>query len=252
MSHSISNTYGSARVYLVIDQRRSDLSDVSTRRVLANLQDNLVQLDWNYSCSSGGFSQATAVAKIQRDTYLRRQLENRNYSTAFIYYAPPETEGAVLMSDYDSYEDEFLLWSGFVSSAETNPRSDQVTFQMIGLGDVNAGSASYTGFTLGNDTVEDVAESFGIAWAHNSWIMATDGTANKVMSDGALDRKIYYNQNRAEVKTHIKNLAEYLGGHPRVAWGIRNKGGADDRGEFYFSMVADPEREQTSTDSEVL
>jgi hypothetical protein len=257
MSHSISNSYGTGRVYLVIDQKRTDMADANTRRVLINLQDNLESLGWTYACSSGGFSTATAIAKVERDGYVRRQLEAGNYSTAYIYYAPPETEGAVLMSDYDSNESDFLLWMGIVSNVIINPRTDEVTFEFQGLGDMaSRGTADYENAPTSwssIDTAEEWATAFGSAIGLlNPWVIPSSmPTANRrIMSDGSMERKLFYFEGRSTMDTHLNNVAETLGGHPRVAWGLVNAGGAEDKAQLYFSLVADPMREQTSSDSE--
>tara|TARA_R110002012_G_scaffold64498_1_gene169598 strand:- start:2536 stop:5016 length:2481 start_codon:yes stop_codon:yes gene_type:complete len=257
MSHSISNSYGTGRVYLVIDQKRTDMADANTRRVLVNLQDNIESLEWTYACSSGGFSTATAVAKVDRDTYVRRQIEAGNYSTAYIYFAPPETEGAVLISEYDSNESDFLMWMGVVSNVIVNPRTDDVTFEFQGLGDMaSRGTADYESASISwssIDTAEEWVTIFGSAIGLlNPWVIPTSlPTASKrIMSDGSMKRKLFYFEGRSTLDTHINNVADLLGGHPRVAWGLVNADGADDKGLFYFSLVADPMREQTSSDSE--
>ena len=254
MSHSISNSYGVPRMYLVIDQSRADMADADSRRVLLHLQENISSLEWTYSCSNGGFSSATATARVERGSYARRQLEAGNYSTAYIYYAPPETEGAVLITDYDANEKDFLLWMGVVNNVVLNPRSDDATFEFSGLGDMaSRGTADYSNTFWDIDNAVGWVTTFGATIGLlNPWVIPTSlPSANKrIMSDGSMKRSIFYQEGRSTLDTHINNVSESLGGHPRVAWGLVNAGGADDKGQFYFSLVADPMREQTSTDAE--
>ena len=253
MAHSISNSFGVGRVYLVIDQRRSDLSDPSTRRALIQLDDNLIELGWSYNCARGGFGQATALAQVPEGSWARRQIEARNYSTAYIYYAPPETEGAVLITDYDNNEGELLLWSGLVSNMEVSPRSNTVSITLDGLGDMTAKvTATRENFFLGVDTIEANVISMASAVGLSSWILPNPPlSANKrILSDGAMLRKVRYNEGWSPDSSHLDNFANLLGGHPKAAWGVVNAGGADDGGQLYFSLVSDPMREQTSTDSE--
>ena len=254
MPHSTGSTFGKSRIYLVIDQGRDDLTDAATRRSLLSLEQNLVELEWTYDCAAGGFGAGEAVAKVAEGTWARAQLEARNYSTAYIYWSPPETEGPVLMSDYDSHEGDFLLWSGFVNDVDISPKSDIVRLALTGLGQFAsfAQAVRDSGGSVGGlRTFQAHAENDAGALAFVSWILDS-GSAGymEVMSDGATQRKVYYSEGLAPISTHTNNLAELLGGHPMVAWGIRNNGGADGRGQYYFSLVADPGREQTSSDTE--
>jgi len=136
--HAVSSDIDRARIYLVLDQARTDIGDMTQRRALLNLQQNLESLEWTYQSAAGGFGPAACTAKVAEGTWARRQLEARNYSTAFIYWAPPETEGPVLMDDYDASEGEFLLWAGAVTDVEMAPKSDLVTLTMAGLGEFMA------------------------------------------------------------------------------------------------------------------
>lgn len=255
MPFSIDSAFDQARITLIIDQGRSDLTDAATRRSLLHLQENLVSLEWTYDSAAGGFGEATASAKVAEGTWARKQLEARNFSTAHIYWHPPETEGPVLMSDYDSHEGEFLLWSGFLSDVDLSPKSDIVQMTLMGLGEflgLAQADRTYTGGTVGGvKTIEDHAASDAAAAGVQSWILDTsDAGYKEILSDGATQKKIYYSEGYATIAAHTENLARYLGGHPQVAWGIRNNGGASGRGQYYFSMVADPGREQASSDAE--
>ena len=255
MPFSLVSAFDQARITLIIDQGRSDLTDAATRRSLLHLQQNLISLDWTYDCAAGGFGEATASAKVPEGSWARKQLEARNYSTAHIYWHPPETEGPVMMSDYDSHEGEFLLWSGFVSDVDLSPKSDIVDITLMGLGEFVSlveADRTYTGTYIGGvKTIEAHAALDVAAIGLTSWILNTsDAGHKKIMSDGATQKKIFYSEGRTSLATHTNNLAQYLGGHPQVAWGIRNNGGASGRGQYYFSMVSDPGREQTSSDSE--
>ena len=84
MPHSISSDIDRARIYLVLDQARTDLGDMTQRRALLNLQQNIESLEWTYQCAAGGFGPASCTAKVAEGTWARRQLEARNYSTAFL------------------------------------------------------------------------------------------------------------------------------------------------------------------------
>ncbi len=255
MPFSVDSTFDRSRIMLIIDQGRTDLTDMTTRRSLLHLQENLVSLEWTYDSAAGGFGEATVSAKVAEGTWARKQLEARNFSTAHIYWHPPETEGPVLMSDYDSHEGEFLLWSGMVSDVDLSPKTDIVQMTLMGLGEflgLAEVDRTYTGTTIGGvRTIEDHAASDAAAAGLMSWVLDTsDAGYKEILSDGATQKKIFYSEGRATIAAHTDNLAQYLGGHPQVAWGVRNNGGASGRGQYYFSMVADPGREQTSSDAE--
>jgi len=251
---------------LVIDQARGDLTSASTRRSLISACENIHSLDWKYNCANGGFGSASATVKVERGSWGRSQVDGRNYSTAFIYYAPPEIElntrgtsgssadnDPTLMTEYDAYESQWLLWSGLVVDSDTDTKSDLVTFNMMGLGDfVGKVFADRSGYDPPIKSVYDWAVLNAGAISQTSWVV-TDPIASgdkRILNDGAMLREVLYQEGRAPTASHMNNLTEMLGGHPRVAWGISNAGGADDYGQVYFSMICDPAREQTSSDSE--
>ena len=157
MPHSASTSIDRSRIYLVLDQGRDDIGDTTQRRALASFHKNLVELEWTYYSAAGGFGPATATVKIEEATWAREQLNARNYSTAYIYWATPETEGPVQMADFDDHEGEFLLWMGAVADVETSPKSDLVSLTMLGLGEYMQ-KASATREDNSIRSIEDNAE----------------------------------------------------------------------------------------------
>jgi len=248
--HAVSSDIDRARIYLVLDQARTDIGDMTQRRALLNLQQNLESLEWTYQSAAGGFGPAACTAKVAEGTWARRQLEARNYSTAFIYWAPPETEGPVLMDDYDASEGEFLLWAGAVTDVEMAPKSDLVTLTMAGLGEFMAHAYATRESQTAIYSIATNADNNASALELRSWVLDSSKDYKAILSDGAPSREIYYADGYASVAAHTGSLADLIGGHPQVAYGVRNAGGADDLGQFYFTMVADPGREQTSSVAE--
>ena len=249
MTHSLSTSIDRSRIYLVLDQGRDDIGDTTQRRALASFHKNLVELEWTYYSAAGGFGPATATVKIEEGTWARAQLGARNYSTAYIYWAPPETEGPVQMADFDDHEGEFLLWMGAVADVETSPKSDLVSLTMLGLGEfMQKGSVTREGNQI--RSIEENAELNSNAIEQNSWILDSTKSYQAILDDGAMTKKVIYTDGYADYLQHSQALAELIGGHPQVAFGIRNAGGADDLGQFYFTMVADPGREQISSVAE--
>jgi hypothetical protein len=249
MPHSTSTAIDRSRIYLVLDQGRDDIGDTTKRRALGSFHHNLAELEWIYYSSAGGFGPAVATIKIEEGTWARAQLAARNYSTAYIYWAPPETEGPVQMADFDSHEGEFLLWMGAVADVEVSPKSDLVRVTMLGLGEFME-KASATRETNIIRSIKGNAEFNSNGLEGDSWILDNTKAYQALLNDGAMLKEVVYTEGWADYLQHTQALAELIGGHPQVAFGIRNAGGADDLGQFYFTMVADPGREQTSSVAE--
>lgn len=249
MPHSTRSDFDQAKIVLVVDQRRDDLGDTDERRTLFQFCQNLVDLEWTYDCAAGGFGAGRAVAKVAEGTWGRRQLEASNYGAAHIYLLPGETE-SITLSDWQTAEADFLLWSGMVSDVELTPKSDLVRLELIGYGEFLAlGETDRSSATVG--TIQAAAERIALEVANGTWIADTGVTDyRKVMSGGVMARNVLYKEGLANNRSHMENLVRLVGGHPAACYGVRNAGGADDLGQVYFSMVADPDREQTSSDTD--
>jgi len=249
MPHSTRTDFDQAKIVLVVDQRRDDLGDTDERRTLFQFCQNLVDLEWTYDCAAGGFGAGRAVAKVAEGTWGRRQLEASNYGAAHIYCFPGETE-SIPIADWTTSESDFLLWSGVVSDVELTPKSDLVRLELMGYGEFLAlGETDRSSATVG--TIQAAAERIALEVANGTWIADTTVTDyRQVMSGGVLARNVLYREGLATNQAHLDNLVRLVGGHPAACYGVRNAGGADDLGQVYFSMVADPDREQTSSDAD--